>query len=203
MRQRILPGLLAALGLALQSACASAPPPSGEPYRWPAPPGWRTETFALPPEFDASFPFQGTEVLRFAPGWAKPESPEHWTYAFAWWVPQESELSVPTLTTTLGDYFYGLCQSVGGQKFTMDRTRFRALVQGTPAPTQAEVALYDCFTTGKPLDLRIKIRILECREAKHRVALFALSPRALGDPVWRPLDRLLKEFECPPGHRRR
>lgn len=157
----------------------------------------------MPPEFDASFPFHGTEVLRFAPGWAKPESPEHWTYAFAWWVPDDTELSVPSLNGALGSYFPALCQAVGGEKFTMDRARFRTSVQGTHAPTKAQVALYDCFTTGKPIDLKVKIRTLECREARHQVALFALSPRPEDDPVWRPLDRLLKAFECPPGHRRR
>jgi hypothetical protein len=201
MRQRILSGLLPLL--ALLSACASAPAPSGDPYRWPVPPGWRTETFALPPDFDASFPFHGTEVLRFAPGWAKPESPEYWTYAFAWWVPEGTELSVPSLTGALGSYFPALCQAVGGKKFTMDRSGFKIDLEAHPTPAKAHVALYDCFTTGKPIDLKIKIRLLECREAKHRVALFALSPRPAEDPVWRPLDRLLKEFECPPGHRRR
>src|SRR5262245_20675324 len=129
--------LLLLLGGAL--ACGSQPQKQPEAaaseagVRWPIPPGWKHETFKLPPEFAPTLPYHGTEELRFMPGFFSPTAPDYWSYEFVWWLDQPPSFDAEGLAANLTTYFRGLATEVGGSKYPMDPARYRTVL----APVRA------------------------------------------------------------------
>jgi hypothetical protein len=192
------------LTFAALTACRTAPPRS---FVWPVAEGWRHETIPFPLDFAKDLPFTGVEELRFAPGMFKPEQPDFWTYAFAWWLDGHPELGTKELERSLKRYFEGLITAVAKDKgYPIDPARFAATIQashGHPIKSghpvseyTGTVATYDAFATGEPIVLVLEIRVWDCPAAGKRVAMVLASPKPVTDPIWETLHRRRDEFLC-------
>ena len=167
---------------------------------WPTPAGWTEETFPLPPSFADRVPLRGTELIRFMPGWARPDAADFWSYAFVWWLEEAPLFDSSTISAILTDYFRGLSAAVGGSKYQLDSTRFRTVLappSGAAERLTGQVFSYDAFKTGKPLTLNVDIERRRCPASRRIAIVLALSPKPAGDPVWTHLRAATAAFECP------
>jgi len=198
--------LLLSFALALPS-CASAGSPDAR-FTWPVPDGWRPETISFPLEFAPKLPYRGLEEIRFAPSFFDPSAPTYFSYAFIWWLQDRPTLDRSALERDLAAYFAGLCNAVGGKKFSFDPARFKAtLAPSAERPTWAPAAAqsfqgtidaYDPFEkgNGRALTLNVEVSTWDCPTAARRVVMFAASPRPRGDAVWKDLAEREAAFRC-------
>jgi hypothetical protein len=126
----------------------------------PAPPGWRTERLALPPAFAPELELRGVEDLLFAPGMFVPDSESYFSYALALSVEGELEIDEDWVERFLETYYRGLCRAVGEERgLALDLSKVVARVGGDADLFQANVAMFDPFVTGEPLELALEIRV--------------------------------------------
>jgi hypothetical protein len=155
----------------------------------PAPAGWRSERLALPPDFAPELEWRGVEDLLFAPGMFAPESDSYFSYVLALRVEEVLEVDERFLEDFLEKYYRGLCRAVGEErKLALDLAKVDATVRRGPAGFRAEVAMFDAFTTGAPLELALE---LEVRAAPRATELIGLaSPLDQEAPIWSELRKL-------------
>ena len=176
--------------------------PSRAPI-WYTPDGWQTETIPFPLEFAPEIAHSGVEELRLPPGFSKPGDDWFWSYAFVWHVAAPGPDGRIGLERELPLYFAGLAKAVGGVgREDIAAFHFSASLTGdlaTDRGLMGTVEAFDAFETQRPVRLNVKIHEAPCASAGHRALVFRLSPRepARDDPVWRELDRLAGEFNCP------
>jgi hypothetical protein len=176
---------------------AAAPGPS---VRWPVPTGWKQETFALPPEFAPEFPYHGTEDVRFMPGFKSPTAPDYWSYDLVWWPDQPPPFDATSLAAAFTTYFRGLATAVGGSRFHLDPSRYRAVL--TPGPTSepprltGQVFTYDPFVTGLPITLNVEAELRSCPGTGQVAIVVALSPKDTMDTVWKALRAAAGTLVC-------
>ena len=182
------------------SAAGAGEKPS---FVWPVPEGWKTETIPFPLDFAPDLHHTGVEELRFSPGFANPEAPDNWTYAFAWILEDDATFTEATLAKELTAYFKGLSMAVGSKKFDFDPKHFAAHFEARPAAPDSKVReytgsveTYDCFRTGKPITLHLLVRTLPCQDGMRRAVLVATSRLTDEDTIWPGLRRLLDDFRC-------
>jgi hypothetical protein len=180
-------------GLFACKAQASDPPAADttaaqQTETWPVPTGWKHETFPLPPGFAPDFPYQGSEELRFMPGWSSPDAPDFWSYEFVWWLDERPPFDTASMAAALTAYFRGLTTAVGGSKYEMDSAHFRAdLIQvpdSKPPQLTGQVFTYDAFKTGQPITLNVEAELRSCSGAKKVAIVVLLSPKITTDSVW-------------------
>jgi hypothetical protein len=80
------------------------------PYYLLKPKGWEVERFPIPIDFAPSISYQGSEDVRFAPGWGDEKSEEYWSYTFLWWLQGAHKIDSRRLKSHLQDYYQGLVQ---------------------------------------------------------------------------------------------
>jgi hypothetical protein len=182
------------------SAAGTSEKPS---FIWPVPEGWKAETIPFPLDFAPDVHHAGLEELRFSPGFANPDAPDNWTYAFAWVLEDDATFTETTLAEELTAYFKGLSMAVGSKKFDFDPKHFAAHFEARPAAPDSKVheyigtvETYDCFRTGKPITLHLLVRTIPCQDEKHRAVLVATSRLKDEDKIWPGLRRLLDDFKC-------
>ncbi len=187
-------------------ACGSRPQERTEAtaskptVRWPVPSGWKHETFKLPPEFAPTLPYQGTEELRFMPGFFSPSAADYWSYEFVWWLDQPPDFDPAALAANLTTYFRGLATEVGGSKYHLDPARYRTVLAPVPesAPPRlaGQVFTYDPFATGLPIVLNVEAELLSCPGAKQSAMVLVLSPKDSSDSVWNALRATANSLVC-------
>lgn len=172
-------------------------------FVWPVPEGWKAETIPFPLDFAPDVHHSGVEELRFSPGFANPDAPDNWTYAFAWILKDDATFTEATLAEELTAYFKGLSIAVGSKKFDFDPKHFAARFQARPAASDSmareytgTVETYDCFRTGKPITLHLLVRTIPCQRGIQRAVLVATSRLKDEDKVWPGLKHLLDDFKC-------
>ncbi|MCH9651981.1 MAG: hypothetical protein K0U98_27375 [Deltaproteobacteria bacterium] len=173
------------------------------PFFLPTPEGWRTETIPMPLSFAPEIELAGLEELRFSPGMFKEGAEDFWTYAFIWWVPEDSKIQEEMLETSLTAYFEGLAKAVGEAKgIDFEGVEFRSKVRrmgadaDRPPRFSAEMQAFDAFTTLRPISLYSRIELLQCPSHKKMAAFFAVSPQAPGHRVWLRLEEIRSGFLC-------
>lgn len=171
-------------------------------FTWPVPEGWKAETIPFPLDFAPDIHHTGVEELRFSPGFANPDAPDNWTYAFAWILEDDATFAEASLAEEMTAYFKGLSIAVGSKKFDFDPKHFAAHFQARPAAPGAKareytgtVETYDCFRTGKPITLHQLVRVIPC-QGGIRAVLVATSRLKDDDKIWPGLRHVLDDFKC-------
>ena len=177
--------LIVATGLGAQNG----KPPA---LAWPIPAGWGHETIPFPLDFAPELKHQGVEELRFMPGFFDPASPNRWSYAFAWQLEDSVPVDADALAQAFTTYFKGLCGSVAsGKPFKLDPARYACHLRAiAPARYEGEADLYDCFRTGGPITLRLKLR----RSTDGHRLLVLASPHAFTEAPWPALEACADAF---------
>lgn len=152
---------------------------------------WSKEIFHFPLAFAKEIEYEGIEDARFPAGWRQTDSPDFWSYAFAWRINAPAALPKKELEAALQVYFDGLMKSVNKEKDKV-LPRTRARFQKTKGATDAcsyigEVNLYDAFATQKPLTLNVTVNQYSFNQNEEFVVLFRFSPQAFDHEVWQKL----------------
>jgi hypothetical protein len=195
--------------LLLLCAVAAVPGTAQEsvevPFYLPTPEGWRTETIPFPLEFAPELDYEGLEELRFAPGMFKEGSADFWSYAFVWWVPEETGFETERLQTDLERYFRGLTTAVAeAREFDPGEpdhnVKLKPIKSSAPDHPHWEgtAATYDVFVTRKPIQLNVRIDLVSCSSQGQVASIFQLSPQLHDNSIWEVLDNLRQEFRCKP-----
>lgn len=168
------------------------------PYTLPTPEGWGIERFLIPINFAPEIPYKGVEDIRFAPGWAKAQSDDYWTYAFLWYLDGSPKTNVEIIAGNLKAYYTGLTKS------NSDSTA--KLMPVTPsfkkAPTDkgdletyaGTIAMTD-YMQQNPITLNCIVHLKRCPDRKTFV-FHELSPKPFTHPVWSGLNQLWLAFKC-------
>ncbi len=168
---------------------------------WEVDSTWSKETFYFPISFAKEIPLKGYEDARFPKGWGDKNSPEFWSYIFAWSIDRNTELKVEELETYLQYYFDGLMNVVNKDpNITIPNTTVLILTKnrvGTTTSYVGKVRVYDAFRTKKPIVLYINIDQYYCKQEGKSTVGFRFSPKPFGDAIWNTLKAVkLSELHC-------
>ncbi|WP_367390858.1 serine hydrolase [Lewinella sp. LCG006] len=145
---------------------------------------WRKEMFVFPINFARDIDFQGVEDARFPRGWEQLDSPNFWSYVYAWNLENSGDVTEADLEASLQKYFAGLMgwDATSAQLSTTDNILFTGVVK-----------TMDAFFTKTPMDLNVLIEKTYCEEKNKSIILFRFSPKGFEADVW----NTLKEVKLP------
>ena len=146
---------------------------------------WRKEMFLFPISFASDINYKGVEDARFPVGWEKEDSPNFWSYAFAWNLENSGEITENDLEVNLQKYFNGLMR--------WEKTSVQILKKeesNNTAKYTGKVNTLDAFFTKEPMTLNVKVEKIYCEEKKKSILLFRFSPKEFGEEVWQKLEEV-------------
>jgi len=173
------------------------------PFFLPTPDGWRTETIPFPLEFAPELDYSGVEELRFAPGMFDAEAEDFWTYAFVWWIDDESTIEPERVSRELEFYFSGLAEAVAesrefetgdaGSEVEMARVdREKSLA----VDYVGTATVFDSFATKQSVHLNLRMVTLPCPTQPQQAVVFELSPQPFSHEIWSTLEEIRAGFRC-------
>jgi hypothetical protein len=143
--------------------------------------------------------WKGAEELRFAPGMFKAGTPDFLSYAFLFWLTDDTQIDAKTLERELLAYYRGLAAAVSkSKKRNVDTTVFSLTITAagrTPEklPGGEAVSGYsgelhwtEPFATVKPQTLRLEIESWQSG-SKHHCVFVCASPQPETAAVWKML----------------
>jgi len=170
----------------------------------PAPDTWRRESFEFPLAFAPSIGLEGSEQVRFAPGWGNFSGERAFSYAFLWDVKDVAgpALSVNGLEFALRVYFDGLMQAAA----TTRKADLRAVatladlhpmreVEGWSESHAGTIHTWNGFAKGEPLALEVEVTRRNCPNGRAQV-LFLASKAKRSEPVWAELRKVRQGASC-------
>jgi len=188
---------------------AAGQPEKAPPYQVPTPTGWAKETLALPPAFAPDLKWKGTGELRFAPGMFKADTPDFFSYALLFWLPEDAAIDAKTMERELLAYYRGLAAAVlKGKKQEVDTKVFSLTLtaaeqQPDKRPGGEALAGYvgelkwtEPFATGKPQTLRLEIHSWPSAKHKHHCVFVCASPQPETAAVWKTLRDIRAGCTC-------
>lgn len=167
-------------------------------FNFPVPDGWEGEEIPFPIEFAPNIPYSGTEYVRFAPGWGDPESEEHWSYCFMWWIDNNAEINTESLNTHIQEYYAGLVgrnvisRQIDSRLVIPTMSKF---VQEKPGLFSGTVSMLD-YHTNRPIVLNITVDVRTCEQQGKLAAFFAVSPLPGTNRIWELLRKVMDGFRC-------
>jgi hypothetical protein len=153
---------------------------------------WGSEFFKLPLGFAQEIAFEGTEQAVFPSGWGDTESPQLWTYAFAWKIEQNAELTEAEMATNIEYYFNGLL-GLGPEhadKPGTEATFVRKANTTGPSEYAGKIETLDTRITNKPMTLYAVAEQHFCPDTDTLTILFRLSPQKFTSTVWLELGKI-------------
>ena len=172
-------------------------------YQLAVPEGWSTERFSLPPDFAKKLTVTGVEDLRFFPGWGDPDSEDHWSYAFLWWLDGKNDIDVSFLQDNLKTLYTGLLnRNIKPRKIPMDKI-YPVVVNFKKVNTAAgDIKTFEGtanmlnYIKQEPMILNIIVHEKNCGDKTHSYLLFEVSPKPFTHPNWIKLNKLNADFSC-------
>lgn len=153
---------------------------------------WGKELFQFPISFAPEINFQGVEVALFPKGWSNEQSPEFWSYAFAWEVDANQQVTKPVLEGSLQLYFDGLLgietwkkgdASIESTKVLLDQKE----ANKSTSRFTGHLDIFESRYTQKPMTLQVTIEQRYCEQTKKVIILFKFSPKDFDHNTWEKL----------------
>ena len=167
----------------------------------PSRPGWRAETFRFPLAFAPSVPFDGTQDVRFAPGFARFGTSEGFTHAILWDIRPEP-MEGAQLERALAVYFDGLMDNAArGRKLTELPVPAAVSLHPMSAPAgwsdayAGTVHTWNAFSHGEEMKLDVEASTRRCAPG-HLQVFIAMSMAPRRDKVWEGLRWMREEVTC-------
>ena len=191
------------------------------PYALPVPEGWATPTVSLPRYFAPEL-YEGVADYYFSPGMFNSMAEDYFTYAMVLWIKKDAPTEEENLERDLRVYFDGLTI---GRDPDVDRgevpekieNMFDSLSKALAVPVEklkttanlepiekpgkweqsyrGKINTYDALVANSPLELRTEVHLTQC--GKYTVMFFLTSPQTASHRVWKELNYLQENFECP------
>lgn len=173
------------------------------PYNLPIPKDWTIERFVIPISFAPQIPYKGVEDIRFAPGWAKVNSDEYWTYAFLWYLDGRPKMDAKIIEENLKAYYTGLLKlntdsgTAASEKPMPVKTSFKKITtaKGDLETYTGSIEMRD-YMQRKPIVLNGIVHFKFCEEENKTIIFYQLSPKPLSHNNWVALDQLWSGFNC-------
>lgn len=167
----------------------------------PAPPGWRADSFRFPLVFAPSIPYDGTQSVRFAPAFARFDTPEGFSHVVLWDIKPEP-LEGAQLERALAVYLDGLMDNVARGR-RLDELPVPAAVLLHPMTPPARwddayagtVHTWNAFSRGQELALEVEVTTRKCA-LDHVQVLLAMSMAPRRDAAWKGLRELREATTC-------
>ena len=166
----------------------------------PAPEDWRKESFEFPLRFAPNIAYDGTEYLRFHPGWDKFADDTGFSYVILWDV-KTVAVEPADLEDYLEAYFNGLMSNVArgrGIASELPKTVVAAHPLAAPREWQqgfgVEIRTYNAFSKAEPLLLRGEVTQRNCGARMQVFIALSKSPR--DKPIWDTLRKLRGGTAC-------
>lgn len=163
---------------------------------------WSKELFVFPLRFAREIDYRGTEDARFPKGWGDSTSIEFFTYAFAWELEVNQELTTTDFEVNLQYYFDGLLGLGFPRKDLPQIQKTNAIFVNIEAFDDdsryvGKIKTFDTRITKKPLMLHVTAQQRYCPQTKKTLILFKFSPKVFESNVWSKLDEVkLRDDGC-------
>ena len=173
----------------------------------PAPDNWRRESFDFPLTFAPGIGFEGSEHVRFAPGWGSFAGERAFSYVFLWDVKEVAgpALTVNGLEFALRVYFDGLMQTASTARKaelrpepTLADLHPMQAVEGWSEAHAGTIHTWNGFAKGEPLALEVEVTRRTCAGERAQV-FFAVSKAKRSHPVWAELRKVRQGVSCTKG----
>jgi CubicO group peptidase (beta-lactamase class C family) len=151
---------------------------------------WGKELFAIPLHFAPDIKLKGFEDARFPKGWNDIESPNFWTYAFAWKVNIDKELTLLEVEGYIKKYYNGLLEGVNKEKDLVLPKTTLEISKNKDHDFIGKATIYDTFITRKPLVLNFHIKQTYCDNSNKSIIVFRISPKDYNHEVWESLHKI-------------
>lgn len=149
---------------------------------------WIKEIIDFPISFAPDINYEGFEDLRFPQGWSKENSPNFWSYVWAWEIVDKGPITEEALEKNIQRYFDGL---LGLEFYNIDgkyvRNSNAVFVKTKDAQYVGKVKTFDTRYTKAPMTLNVLATSYICTEEKKRIILFRFSPKPYNHEVWNTL----------------
>lgn len=173
------------------------------PYHLSIPKDWGVERFPLPISFAPQIAYKGVEDIRFAPGWAKKESDEYWTYAFLWYLDGPVKTNKKIIAENLKNYYTGLFKvntdstKTAAIKVIPATTSFKKTARHTDdiATFSGTIEMMD-YMQIKPITLYCIAHLKSCPDDNKTILFYELSPKPFTHNNWISLNQLWLDFRC-------
>ena len=156
---------------------------------------WIKEIIQFPIGFAQDISYEGFEDLRFPQGWLKEDSPNFWSYVWAWSVNGIEKPTEGDLEKNVQLYFDGLL-GLGFYKINEVKTPKTNAVfiksNDSNKNTQfvGKVKTFDSRYTKQPMTLHVLVETYFCEAQKKTIMVFRYSPRPYEDSVWDKLNEV-------------
>jgi hypothetical protein len=167
-----------------------------------APEGWRKETFAFPLPYTPTLPYEGTEQVRFSPGWARFAAEEGFSYVVLWDI-KPAAMEPEALERALGVYFDGLMNNVAaGRKLEAMVPQSSATLHPMAAPQRwsdayaGRIYTWNAFAAAEPLTLNIEVTVRKCGAERVQVFYAIAKAARSSSAVWAPLRAIRDSAGC-------
>lgn len=159
---------------------------------------WIKEIIQFPIGFAQDIKYEGYEDLRFPEGWSKEESPNFWSYVWAWNIKGKEGVSERELEINIQYYFDGL---LGLDFYKIDDKPLRktnaVFIKKNESEFIGKVNTHDTRYTKKPITLNVIVKTYYCKEENKTIIHFKFSPKPYEDKVWDTLAEVkLKDSIC-------
>ena len=141
---------------------------------------WTKEIFTFPLHFAKGLDYEGTEEAHFPKGCRDTESPEFWSYAFAWNINLTTKLSEAEMEDRIQIYFDDIMNVVNKQK---DRILPKSIANLDQTDNGEDVSkfagaidVHDSFVTRESMRLYVQAESHYCERQKKAIILFRFSP---------------------------
>jgi len=153
---------------------------------------WIKEIIKFPIGFAQDIKYEGFEDLRFPQGWSKEDSPEFWSYVWAWNINSTEEPTTSDLEKNTQLYFDGLLGLDFYKKndIKVPRTNAVFIKKETVKGNQqfvGKVKTFDTRYTKQPMTLNVLVEHYYCETKKKTIIVFRYSPKPFDDNVWNKL----------------
>ena len=149
---------------------------------------WFKETIQFPINFAQNIKFEGFEELRFPPGWAKEDSPEFWSYMWAWSLNGIKELTEEELETNIQYYFDGLLGLDDSKTPKTTALFIKKDSKGTNPQYIGKVHTFDTRFTNTPMTLHVTVENYYCKTKNKAILVFRFSPKEFNNTIWSTLN---------------
>jgi len=162
---------------------------------------WIKEIFNLPTGFAQEMTVSGFEEAVFPPGWSKVESPQLWSYIFAWSVDMEQPMELQSIENNLEIYFDGLMgvpkDTIVGPKLPTTALLIETTIPKGIASFAGKVRTFDRFRSNEMMTLHVLVTQHFCEKQQKAIVVFRFSPKEFTHEVWELLNSVpLRKDAC-------
>ena len=153
---------------------------------------WMKEIIEFPIGFAQDIKYEGFEDLRFPQGWSKQDSPNFWSYVWAWSINGIDEPTESELETNVQFYFDGL---LGLDFYKIDEKPVpktnavfvKKEISKDNIQFIGNVKTFDTRYRKQPMTLNVLVEIYYCNQTEKTIMVFRYSPKPFENDVWNTL----------------